>query len=86
MFEKRKTTYYIAGVSLRWQNPSHFWKISPIEGIGNTNDKNWYDTRFDKTYLNFKHLKLSNTEIISVTPESKINKLFRYENVANLYN
>jgi len=85
VFNKRDTTYYVAGVSLRWQNPSHFWKKNPIDGIGNKNDQAWYNPRFDRTYKNFKTLKDSNTKIISVTPDSKINKLFRYENVANLY-
>ena len=85
VFDKRNTTYYIAGVSLRWQNPSHFWKKNPIEGIGNPHDQTWYNPRFDRTYVNFTDLKKSNTKIVSVTPGSKINKLFRYENVANLY-
>lgn len=85
IFNKRDTVYYIAGVSLRWQNPSHFWKKNPILGIGNHGDQKWYDPRFEKIYKNFIDLKQSGTNIVSVTPDSKINKLFRYENVANLY-
>lgn len=83
--DKRKVTYYIAGVSLRWQNPSHFWKKNPIEGIGNKNDRNWHKTRFDRTYQNFAKLKSSNVKMVSVTPNSKLHKIIRYENVANLY-
>ncbi len=85
MFKKKDTVYYIAGVSLRWQNPSHFWKKNPIEGIGNGNDQAWYKTRFDRTYKNFLDLKCSNVKMISVTPDSKLHKLIRYENIANLY-
>ena len=85
LFLKRDTVYYIAGVSLTWKSPSHFWKKNPIEGIGNKNDKAWYDKRFGLTYDNFVDLKNRGFKMVSVTPDSKLNKLLRYENIGNLY-
>lgn len=85
VFAKNNTTYYIAGVSLKWQNPSHFWKLNPTPGIGNSKGPDWYNVRFDRTYRNFVNLKKGNTKMISVTPGSRINKLIRHENIANLY-
>ena len=85
VFSKNNTTYYIAGVSLKWQNPSHFWKLNPTPGIGNSNGPSWYNVRFDRTYRNFVNLKKGNIKMISVTPGSRINKLIRHENIANLY-
>lgn len=84
-FSKRNTIFYIAGVSLTWKTPSHFWKNNPINGIGNTNGKKWHEKRFDLTLQNFKILKSRGFNIVSMTPASKINKMFRYENVENLY-
>lgn len=77
--------YYIAGVSLTWKNPSHFWKIDPIKGIGNTRGPSWYNPRFDRTYSNFVDLKSKKFKIKSVTPSSRLNKIFQYVNVGNLY-
>lgn len=85
LFLKRDTIYYIAGVSLTWKSPSHFWKKNPVEGIGNKNDKVWYDKRFGLTYDNFVDLKNRGFKMVSVTPDSKLNKLLRYENIGNLY-
>jgi len=85
LFSKRDVIFYIAGVSLTWKSPSHFWKKNPIEGIGNKNDKVWYDKRFDLTYKNFLDLKDRGFKMVSVTPDSKLNKLLRYENIGNLY-
>jgi hypothetical protein len=85
LFSKRDVVFYIAGVSLTWKSPSHFWKKNPIEGIGNTKDKDWYDKRFDLTYKNFLDLKSRGFKMVSVTPDSRLNKLLRYENVGNLY-
>lgn len=85
LFSKRDTVYYIAGVSLTWKSPSHFWKKNPIKGIGNKNDKVWYDKRFGLTYDNFVDLKNRGFKMVSVTPDSKLNKLLRYENIGNLY-
>jgi len=85
LFSKRDVVFYIAGVSLTWKSPSHFWKKNPIEGIGNKNDKVWYDKRFDLTYKNFLDLKGRGFKMVSVTPDSRLNKLLRYENIGNLY-
>jgi len=85
LFLKRDTIYYIAGVSLTWKSPSHFWKKNPIEGIGNKNDKVWYDKRFGLTYDNFIDLKNRGFKMVSVTPDSKLNKLLCHENIGNLY-
>ena len=84
-FKKRDTIFYVAGVSLTWKTPSHFWKKNPIEGIGNTNDRDWHNKRFQMTFTNFENLKKRGFNIVSVTPDSKINKIFRYENIGNLY-
>jgi len=84
-FDKRNTTFYIAGVSLAWKTPSHFWKKDLKPGIGNQNDKRWYDSRFSSILNNFRNLKPRGFNIISVTPNSRINKYFPYEHVTNLY-
>jgi|688.fasta_scaffold00580_48 hypothetical protein len=76
--------FYVAGVSLTWQEPSHFWKEENI-ATRNTAGPEWYLPRFEAMLTNFKRLKTHNYEIISVTPNSKLNKLFRYENIGNLY-
>lgn len=77
-------TFYIAGVSLKWQTPSHFWKVKPT-GVGNTNGPDWYTPRFDKTLENFKRLKRLGSPIVSVNPNSRLNSSFRYEGIENLY-
>lgn len=77
-------TFYVAGVSLRWKEPSHFWKELGHPGI-NQHSEDWYLPRFEKMLLNFKHLKGMRYDIVSVNPESNLNRLFRYENIGNLY-
>jgi hypothetical protein len=77
-------TFYLAGVSLTWKEPSHFWKELSIE-TKNTVGPEWYIPRFKYTLDNFKRLKNCNYDIVSVTPDSKLNGLFRYENIQNLY-
>jgi hypothetical protein len=79
-----KITYYIAGVSLKWTNPSHFWKEIEYSSL-NKHGENWYSPRFDRIFNNFKRLKDSKLNIISVNPNSNLNKLFRYESIENLY-
>lgn len=77
-------TYYVAGVSLTWKEPSHFWK----DGVYNSVNKygpDWYLPRFEKMYENFENLRSLEFKIVSVTPNSKLNKLFRYEGIENLY-
>jgi hypothetical protein len=79
-----EVTFYVAGVSLRWQNPSHFWKELDYTSL-NRHGENWYTPRFNLILENFKRLKSLNYDIVSVHPDSSINKLFRYENIGNLY-
>lgn len=78
-------TFYIAGVSLKWQEPSHFWKQLDYTGSLNLHGENWYSPRFEKIAQNFRILKNSETKMISVNPNSNLNKMMRYENIANLY-
>lgn len=77
-------TFYLAGIPLTWSEPSHFWKTLNYSSKNNENNS-WYSSRFDKIFDNFKTLKNKKYNIISVSPNSKLNKLFRYENIENLY-
>jgi hypothetical protein len=77
-------TFYIAGVSLMWQEPSHFWKDFDYTAE-NKMDAEWYTPRFTAMLDNFKKLKRLNYDIVSVNPKSALNKYFRYENIGNLY-
>jgi hypothetical protein len=76
-------TFYIAGVHLKWMEPSHFWKGTYASH--NKHGKEWYDPRFERMLLNFKNLQKFGYNFISVTPNSNLNKIMRYENIANLY-
>jgi hypothetical protein len=76
--------FYIAGVSLIWKEPSHFWKDSDIECL-NTHDSSWYEPRFNKILDNFKRLKSLGYSIISVHPESRLNKVFTTIDIESLY-
>jgi len=77
-------TFYFAGINLKWSDPSHFWKTMDHTSL-NSNDKSWYDIRFNKMFQNFKDMSSNGYNMISVTPNSMLNKLMRYENVSNLY-
>jgi hypothetical protein len=77
-------TYYIAGVSLKWMQPSHFWKELNYPSL-NTHNASWYAPRFKAISQNFTKLKRSHIEMVSVTPNSMLNKIMRYENINNLY-
>lgn len=76
--------FYFAGVNLKWTDPSHFWK-SENHNFSNKHDRNWYDVRFDRMYSNFEKMKNLDYKMISVTPNSRLNKLMRYESIGNLY-
>lgn len=80
----KNVTYYIAGVSLKWSNPSHFWKEIDYDSL-NTYNETWYSTRFAKMFENFRKIKSRGMRAISVNPNSSLNKIFRYENIENLY-
>ena len=77
-------TFYIAGVNLRWTNPSHFWKSIPYDA-NNKYGYGWYSSRFNKMLDNFKKMQSIGFKMVSVTPDSLLNKIMRYENVENLY-
>jgi hypothetical protein len=79
-----KYVFYIGAVSLTWKNPSHFWKELNYPAL-NTFDNTWYDPRFLRVIENFKSLKNSRFEMVSVTPDSQLNKYLRYESIENLY-
>jgi hypothetical protein len=84
IMKSKRVSFYVAGVPLLWQEPSHFWKqleYSPSAA----GDKAWYDHRFPKMLQNFRTLKNLGYDITSVTPGSALNKLFRYESIENLY-
>lgn len=78
-------TFYLAGVNLKWKEPSHFWKEEKLKGVGNKFDKKWYDHRFSKMLENIRSLKSVGFNMISVTPDSNLSKIIRYENIENLY-
>lgn len=81
---KQQHTFYIAGVSLRWQDPSHFWKGTAK--THNNKGKDWYEPRFARMAQNFrKNIHSKNYNVYSVTPGSRLNKTFRYIKIENLY-
>jgi hypothetical protein len=77
-------TFYIAGVNLKWMEPSHFWKQNGYQ-CSNKFGKGWYDVRFNKMLENFKKLQSLGFNLVSVTPDSNLNKIMRFENIENLY-
>ena len=82
--ERNRCSFYIAGVSLTWQEPSHFWKVLDHPSTNRHGDS-WYSPRFERMNHNFKQLKNTGFEMISVNPNSLLNKMMRYENIENLY-
>lgn len=84
LIDHTKYVFYIAGVSLTWSNPSHFWKELKYSSL-NGGDAVWYNPRFAKIVDNFKYLKNTNYNLVSVTPNSQLNKFMRYESIENLY-
>jgi hypothetical protein len=84
-FSNVDLTFYIAGVSLKWTEPSHFWKEIDYSNALNKSGQDWYQNRFVRIEKNFKGLKNSGIKMISVNPNSMLNKIMRYENIANLY-
>jgi hypothetical protein len=77
-------TFYIAGVSLMWSEPSHFWKTSDQISL-NTHNISWYKPRFNRILDNFNRLKSLGYTIISVHPNSRLNKIFRTADISSLY-
>lgn len=83
-FNLQECTFYIAGVSLSWREPSHFWKKLQYPAKNNYT-REWYAPRFLQIIQNFKYLKNLRYNMVSVNPESELNKFLRYENIGNLY-
>jgi len=83
--EHLECTYYIAGVSLKWQEPSHFWKTIPNYQTKNKFNSVWYNPRFAKTLQNFKALDGARYRMISVNSNSNLNKMMRHESIDTLY-
>lgn len=77
-------TFYLAGISLKWQEPSHFWKETDHIALNNK-DRSWYDKRFLKMFENFRDLRSMGYNLVSVTPDSNLNKLVRSQNIETLY-
>jgi hypothetical protein len=80
----KKVTYYVAGVSLKWTNPSHFWKEIEYSSLNNLNES-WYSSRFVRMLENFRTLRARGIKLVSVNPDSNLNKVCRYESIDNLY-
>jgi hypothetical protein len=76
--------FYMAGINLKWSDPSHFWKTLEYKSL-NKHNREWYDIRFQKMIKNIGDLKVVGYNMISVTPDSMLNKMMRYENISNLY-
>jgi hypothetical protein len=77
-------TFYLAGISLKWKEPSHFWKVDEYDAR-NRHGEEWYRPRFERMYDNFKSLRDVGTKMVSVHPDSRLNSILRYENISNLY-
>ena len=80
---KQYYSFYVAGVSLRWQEPSHFWKEK--KETSNNNGKKWYSPRFERMMENWRQMQTQNYNIYSVEPGSRLNRRFRYVKIENLY-
>jgi len=81
-YKDTRTTYYIAGTELRFnQNKNHFWETPVMKGPGS----DWYVPRFNKMFLNWVSFKKTGINIVSVTPKSRLNKLFSYQDISTLY-
>lgn len=82
--DRSEFTIYVAGVTLNWSDPSHFWKQSGYVTSHNPTE-HWYAPRFERMFDNWKKLKDLGYNVVSVTPGSKLNKLFRSESIENIY-
>lgn len=77
-------TFYMAGINLRWTQPSHFWK-EDYKNSRNDKDSDWYLPRFTRILNNVSSLKELGFNMVSVTPNSDLNKIMRSINIENLY-
>jgi hypothetical protein len=84
-----KLTFYLCGCDLKFDSQkNHFWQnkyesLSRLSGAGGSSSK-----QLRKQYQAFQRLNLRtkflNIEIISTTPESKLNTLFKYESIQSV--
>jgi hypothetical protein len=74
-------TFYVAGDSLKWKEPRKADEYT----ARNRHGEEWYRPRFERMYDNFKSLRDVGTKLVSVNPDSRLNGLFRYESINNLY-
>lgn len=80
-----KIRYYIAGVDLYYTpNKNHFWTGEYT--TTNNNGKEWYEPRFKWMFENYMKFKQSGLDIVSVNPNSELNKLFPKKDIKELYN
>jgi hypothetical protein len=80
----RTATFYLAGISLKWSEPSHFWKDLNHISLNNHGPA-WYEPRFRMILENFRKLVIPRNRLISVHSDSLLNKHYRYEGIENLY-
>jgi len=85
IFNNKDIRFYIAGVNLKWIEPSHFWKSIDYSDSMNSHGKDWYDSRFIKMFKNFQHLIKLGYKLQSLTPNSLLNKLMNRSNIEHLY-
>ena len=82
IYKNYDCTFYVFGVTLNIQNlyqKKHFYK-----GFINLNIQN-YDRLFKRAMNNFLQLKKEKTNIISLTPNSKLNNHFNYIELNDFY-
>jgi len=86
IFKNKKVKFYLYGISLQWDETSHhFWDGDKRS----TNDKGkeYYNKMFDIYYNSFDKLSSDgNYEIYSCTPESRLNDMFEYIDIAEVLN
>ena len=83
IFKNYKCTFYVFGVTLNIENlyyKKHFYK-----GFIKL-DVQHYDRLFKRAIDNFKKLKQEKYNIISLTPQSKLNNYFNYMDLDKFYN
>lgn len=76
--------YYVAGVELRYDSKNnHFW--TGDKHVRNNRNEAWYTPRFNKMFNNWLRFKQLGLNIISVTPGSRLNEIFPYQDIKTLY-
>jgi len=78
LFSKDNCIFYIYGVSLTWDNDCHHFWEGDKSVTRNTADQTWYDPRFKQHLNGFQKLRKNGLEIVSCTPNSKLNDIFPY--------